>query len=162
MDTIAATLDAAEHLQLSSLRHHCLQYLGDVTDTDSAVTVWRLARLHGAVDLERRALRLICDCFSVAARDPEFLELAEGELAELLSASYVNAREEQILYVSVGGRIGGEKYQSFAGVGVVQNVSCFKFHRIKRYSASAKNFTQYIIMNDIFSMLMNDSEANYV
>ena len=113
MDSVAATLDAAEHLQLSSLRHHCLQYLSDVTDTDSAVTVWRLARLHGAEDLERRALRLICDCFSVAARDPEFLELREGEVAELLSVSYVNAKEEQILYVSMDGRIGGEKYQFY-------------------------------------------------
>ncbi|XP_043197507.1 kelch-like protein 20 [Amphibalanus amphitrite] len=99
-DSVAAVLDATEHLQLSALRHHCLQYLGDAAaaDTATAVTVWRLARLHRAADLERRALRLICDCFSVAARDPDFLVLSEREMADLLTASYVNAKEDQILY----------------------------------------------------------------
>ena len=97
---MAPLLDAAEHLQLSALRHHCLQYLSDAADTETAVTVWRLARLHRAGDLERHALRLICDCFSVAARDPDFLQLRETELADLLAAAYVNAREDQILYVS--------------------------------------------------------------
>ncbi|XP_037085250.1 kelch-like protein diablo isoform X2 [Pollicipes pollicipes] len=97
-NSAAALLDAAEHLQLSSLRHHCLQYLSEVVTPESSIAVWRLALLHGSAELAHRALRLVLDNFSAAVRDADFLALPEEAMVTLLRASHIAAREDQVLY----------------------------------------------------------------
>ncbi|KAK7154564.1 hypothetical protein R3I94_007782 [Phoxinus phoxinus] len=98
---VQSLLEAADLLQLSSLKKACENFLIRLLDVDNCLGMHSFAELHVCSSLERAALRIILSRFEELTLQEEFLEVDFQKLGVILATENLTVLKEATLLDAV-------------------------------------------------------------
>ncbi|KAM4821262.1 kelch-like protein 40 [Thomomys bottae] len=92
---------AAHRFQIPSIFTICISFLHKRLCLANCLAVFRLGLLLDCARLAVAARDFICSCFTLVARDTDFLSLSPDELITIISSDGLNVEKEEVVFEAV-------------------------------------------------------------
>ena len=94
--SVVDVLETAEFLDIPSVSNLCQEWLVNRMDPNNVLGIWRFAKVHFLMTLERSSWRIITEQFSLIYKTEEFLQLPSEILRIILISDELSCGEEEM------------------------------------------------------------------